>query len=104
MRYRAAAAVAAAAATTVTDDKARATGPFHSPKQQRHSWILSKGSATLQVHKESALEPPAALRALPRARSCLQVKKAREAALCTRQVCGEVLGAQVPEGYVGSGD
>lgn len=102
MRYRAAAAVAAAAATTVTDDKARATGPFHSPKQQRHSWILSKGSATLQVHKESALEPPAALRAL--ARSCLQVKKAREAALCTRQVCGEVLGAQVPEGYVGSGD
>lgn len=102
MRYRAAAAVAAAAATTVTDDKARATGPFHSPKQQRHSWILSKGSATLQVHKESALEPPAALRAL--ARSCLQVKKAREAALCTRQVCGEVLGAQFPEGYVGSGD
>lgn len=104
MRYRAAAAAAAAAATTVTDDKARATGPFHSPKHQRHSWILSKGSATLQVHKESALEPPAALHALPRARSCLQVKKAREAALCTRQVCGEVLGAQVPEGYVGSGD
>lgn len=103
MRYRAAAA-AAAAATAVTDDKARATGPFHSPKHQRHSWILSKGSATLQVHKESALEPPAALHALPRARSCLQVKKAREAALCTREVCGEVLGAQVPEGYVGSGD
>lgn len=65
MRYRAAVAMAA------TEDKARATGPFHSPnKTTPRSYLI--GNATLQVYMESASEPPPCI-------PCLQVNKARKA-------------------------
>lgn len=90
MRYRAAVAMA------VTEDKARAMGPFHSPNKTTPRSYL-RGNATLQVYTESALEPPPCT-------PCLQVNKARKALSAFSKCAVKFFGSQFPGGHTGSGD